>query len=145
MKTIVYAASDATFIEIDSAKFWTPPETFFQSGKSYRRLTPEYWAWFHHKYLLMEQALVNGKISEKTFVEILDRIAVLYNQAFAAFGKETLDEAVRTTDVREQDTLIRNKNISEKNTTSPGEIASDKKVRKRSPSIVAERKKNSRG
>lgn len=140
MKTIVYAASDATFIEIDSAKFWTPPETFFQSGKSYRRLTPEYWAWFHHKYLLMEKALVNGKISEEMFVEILDRISKLYNLALAAFGKDALHEAERTTDVREMDALLKNKN-GNKDTSSAGEPVRAKEMRTRVPSIVVERKR----
>ncbi|HOC93365.1 MAG TPA: hypothetical protein PKH33_13500 [bacterium] len=134
MKTIVYAASDATFIEIDSAKFWSPPETFVQAGKVHRRLTPEYWAWFYHKFTLMEQALTRGKISEATFVEILDRISKLYNHAVALYGKEMLDAAVRTTDVREIDKIIRNRAG-----TAPEESAPTQSTRKQVPSLVVER------
>lgn len=111
MKTIVYAATDITFIEIDSAKFWNPPATFVQSGKTYRRLTPEYWAWFNHKYHVMEQALINRKISEQTFEAILERISKLYLCAYEQFGKAALDEAVRTTDINKIDGLIKNRSI----------------------------------
>jgi hypothetical protein len=115
-------------------------DTVHENGKCYRRLTPEYWAWFYHKYLLMEKALTNGKISEATFVEILDRISKLYNLALAAFGNDALHEAERTTDVKEMDALIKIKN-RDKNTASTGEPVHTKEMRSRVPSIVAERTK----
>ena len=149
MKNIIYAASDVTFIELDPAKFRTPPATFTRCGKVYRRLTPEYWAWFHHKYALAEHALARGKMKEATFVEILSRIAKLYNVAFATFGKETLDAAVRNTDVREQDRLIKTSLINRKETPSmtpqAGKAACGTHLRGSPPSLVAERGKNGRG
>ncbi len=99
MKPIIYAATDATFISVDSRKFWSPPETFTQAGKSYRRLTPEYWAWFNHKYGVMEKALINGKISENTFEEILDRIAAVYYQAHFIYGRDALKAAEKAFDL----------------------------------------------
>lgn len=116
MKSIIYAASDASFIEIDSTKFRVPPASFAQSGKVYRRLTPEYWAWFHHKLEIMGHALIQGKISERTYVEILDRISNIYNVAHDTFGKKMLDDAVRTTDVRKLDEIINNENAAQNDT-----------------------------
>jgi len=119
MKTIIYAASDATIIEIDSAKFWNPLETFVQSGKAYRRLTPEYWAWFNHKFHIMEQALTNGKISESTFVEILNRISTLYNHALAHHGRDILKHAEATLDFKEYDKRLKSDINNEKQPTPP--------------------------
>ncbi|HOY63553.1 MAG TPA: hypothetical protein PLK80_05840 [bacterium] len=134
MKTIVYAASDITFIEIDAARFWNPPATFTQGGKVYRRLTPEYWAWFYRKYHVVEKALVNGKISETAFVEILDRFSALYNHAVAAYGKETLREAVRLTDISHIDEAVKRDNAV--GNVEPSVV---RESRRRAPSIVAER------
>ena len=93
ISTIVFAATDMTVITISDSR--SSRDTVTENGKCYRSLTPEYWAWFYHKYHLMEQALVNGKISESTFVEILNRISALYNLALDAFGKDALKEAER--------------------------------------------------
>jgi len=134
MKTIIYAASDATFIEIDSARFWKPPATFVQSGKVYRRLTPEYWAWFRRKFLILEKALVNGKVSEETFVEILDRMSKLYNHAVAAYGKEALREAVKADGAKEIDD-----DAKQGNDTDGARQTSARSSRGRVPSIVVER------
>jgi hypothetical protein len=98
----VYAATDATCIEMDfPASMETMPTSIMKFGKTFHLLTPEYWAWFNNKYHLMEQALVNKKISEKAFVEILNRISALYNHALAHYSRDILKEAERTTDVKE--------------------------------------------
>lgn len=142
MKSIVYAASDATFIELDPARFRTPPATFARFGKVYRRLTPEYWAWFYRKYKLMETALTRKKISEAAFTEILDRIATLYNHAIALHGKEAMDAAVQTTDVRELDALIKKENGNLKDAAPAVIPIGGENARGHVPSIVAERGKN---
>jgi|GEM_PF-6997851 len=97
---IVFAATDMTVITISDSR--VSQDIVIENAKHYRRLTPEYWAWFYHKYHLMEQALVNGKISESTFVEILNRISALYNLALAAFGKDALKEAERNECAKQQ-------------------------------------------
>jgi len=107
----VYVATDATFIEMDfPIGMETMPTAIMKFGKTLHLLTPEYWAWFNHKYHLMENALTRKKISETAFAEILDRISKLYNQAVAIYGKEMLDAAVRTADVRKLDELIKREN-----------------------------------
>jgi len=105
---IIFVASDATHIEITDAE--PSQDHIIRNGKYYRRLTPKYWAWFNHKYNLMEKALTRGKISEAAFKEILDRISALYNHAVALFGKEALDEACRAANVKELDEIIRREN-----------------------------------
>jgi len=102
----VFVATDMTVLKISDSR--VSQDIVVENAKHYRRLTPEYWAWFHHKYHLMEQALVNGKISEATFVEILNRISALYNLALAAFGKDALHNAEQTTDMQRLDKIIRN-------------------------------------
>jgi len=110
----IYAATDATVVELESstASTWIP-ETVTKAGKQYKRLTPEYWAWFYRKYCLMEKALVAEKVSEATFAVILDRISALYNRAVAMFGKEALDRACNTTNVTGQGEPTRNENGNE--------------------------------
>lgn len=98
----VYAATDATFIEMDfPSNMECPPTSIMKFGKTFYHLTPECWAWFNHKFHLMEKALVNKKISEKAFVDILNRISALYNQALALYSRDILKEAERTTNVKE--------------------------------------------
>lgn len=100
-RRFIYAATDATFMEMEyPAGMETVPGAVMRYGKTFHLLTPEYWAWFYHKFLLMEKALVNGKISEATFEEILNRVSALYNHALALYGRETLKKAVRTTDLK---------------------------------------------
>ncbi len=132
--TAIFAATDMTVIKISDSR--SSLNTVTENAKHYRRLTPEYWAWFFHKYHVMEKALTNGKISEATFVEILDRISNLYNLAIAAFGQDALREAERTTDVREMDALLKNGN---KDAAPAGDAVCTKETRTRVPSIVVER------
>ena len=128
----IFAATDATFIECDGTAFSC--DHVVRHGKCYRRLTPEYWAWFHHKYHLMENALTRKKISESAFEGILDRIAKLYNHAVAGFGKEMLDAAVRTTDVRKHDDLIKRDNAAASGNQGHADMR-----RPAAPSLVVER------
>lgn len=123
---IIFAASDATYIEIADVE--PSQDHIVRNGKYYRRLTPEYWAWFNHKYNLMEKALTQGKISETAFKEILDRISALYNHAVALFGKEAIDETCRAANVKELDEVIRRGNKKAMNKEKTG-----------APSLVAER------
>lgn len=119
----VFAATDATFVECDSTQ-----DRVVRHEKSYHRLTPEYWAWFRHKYELMENAVTRKKISEAAFEKILDRISALYNQAVEIFGKDALDRACETTDIAAVDEMIKSGNDA---VTVPR--------RPRRPSLVAER------
>lgn len=98
----IYAATDATFIEMDfPAGMESIPASIMKFGMTFHLLTPEYWACFHHKFHVMEQALTRGKISEAMFVEILNRISDLYNRALDLYCRDTLKEAERTTDIKE--------------------------------------------
>jgi len=104
----VYAATDATFIEMDfPVGMETMPAAIMKFGKTFHRLTPEYWAWFYHKFTLMENALTRKKISEAMFVEILDRISALYNQALAHYGRDALKQAEASLDFNSWDEKIR--------------------------------------
>jgi len=102
---VIFAATDMSVIIISDDR--ASQDVVTVNAKQYRRLTPEYWAWFNHKYHLMEQALTHKKITEATFTEILDRISKLYNMACAAFGKDALRNAEQTTDVKLIDEIIR--------------------------------------
>lgn len=133
---VIFAASDITFT---TRKECLPSdETIIQDGKCYRRLTPEYWAWFNHKYHLMEKALTHGKITEATFKEILDRISALYNHAISMFGKDILDEACRTTDLKEMDAIIRreNSNASGNRKTSPPSLVAERNSTRQKPAAI---------
>lgn len=122
---VVFASTDMLTVVRTGCP--TSQDSVFENGKCYRRLTPEYWAWFYYKYTLMEKALTNGKISEATFVEILDRISKLYNHAVTLSGKEALDDARRNTDVKLLDEAMRN------------EMAANNGSLRRAPSLVVER------
>lgn len=102
---VVFAATDMTVITISDSR--ASDDSVILNAKQYYRLTPKYWAWFNHKYHLMEQALTRKKITEADFTEILDRISKLYNLAFAAFGKDALRNAEQTTDVKLIDEFVR--------------------------------------
>lgn len=102
---VIFAATDMTVITISDSR--SSHDTVTENAKHYRRLTPEYWAWFYHKYHLMEQALVNGKISEATFVEILNRSSALYNHALALHGRDALKHAEATLDFKEYDSRLK--------------------------------------
>lgn len=152
----VYAATDATFINLDfPADIKTLPVSILKFRKTFYRLTPSYWAWFLHKYKVMEKALVAGKISERTFTEILDRVSTLYNHAAAIFGKEAIDQACESGDIAAVDEMVRggNKNAGTAG-VSTGESAlhggvqrrdvhrettGSKNMRSYIPSLVAER------
>ncbi len=128
---VIFAATDMTTVIRNGC----PPDqdTVTENAKRYRRLTPEYWAWFNHKYHLMENALTRKKISETAFAEILNRISTLYNHAIALYGKETLDEAVRTTDVRKLDELLKRENAAASGNSGNGGSHQS------TPSLVVER------
>jgi len=134
MTPVIFAATDMTTVIRKECP--ANQGTVIDNGKCYRRLTPEYWAWFNHKYHLMEQALTNGKISEEMFEAILDRISKLYNHALALFGEEMLDNAVRTTDVRKLDELIKRENADAGG--NPGNVGARRSI----PSLVVEREGN---
>lgn len=101
----IFAATDMTFIRVSDSR--SARDTVTENGKCYRRLTPEYWAWFYHKFSLMEQALVNGKITETTFVEILNRISALYNLALDLHGRDALKHAEATLNFKEYDNRLK--------------------------------------
>jgi len=102
---VIFVATDMTVITISDSR--SSLDTVTENAKHYRRLTPEYWAWFHHKYQIMEQALVNGKISEATFVEILNRISAIYNHALVIHGRDALKHAEATLDFKEYDSRLK--------------------------------------
>jgi len=96
---MVFAATDATFIEM-SFSDGSMPQALLKYGKTFHRLTPEYWAWFYHKYQIVEDATSRGQCPERVFVEILNRISALYNRAIELYGRDALKEAERNTDVK---------------------------------------------
>jgi len=102
---VIFVATDMTVIKISDSR--SSLDTVTENAKRYHRLTPEYWAWFNYKFHLMEQALVNGKISEATFVEILNRISALYNLALALHGRDALKHAEGTLDFKEYDSRMK--------------------------------------
>ncbi len=102
---VIFVATDMTVITISDSR--SSLDTVTENAKHYHRLTPEYWAWFYHKYHLMEKALVNGKISEATFVEILNRISAIYNHALAIHGRDALKHAEATLDFKEYDSRMK--------------------------------------
>jgi len=127
---VIFAATDMTVVTISGYR--ASGNSVIENGKCYRRLTSEYWAWFYHKYHLMEQALVNGKIAEATFVEILNRISALYNHALALHGRDALKHAEATLDFKEYDSRLKNSG------TQSGQSRSSQMPAK-APSIVVSR------
>ena len=127
---VIFAATDMMVIKISDSR--SSLNTVTENAKRYYRLTPEYWAWFHHKYQIMEQALVNGKISEATFVEILNRISAIYNHALAIHGRDALKHAEATLDFKEYDSRLKNSG------TQSGQSCSSQMPAK-APSIVVSR------
>jgi len=127
---VIFAATDMTVIKISDSRSSCAAVT--ENGKHYRRLTPEYWAWFYHKYHLMEQALVNGKISEATFVEILNRISALYNLALSVYTRDALKHAEATLDFKEYDSRL-------KNGGTQSSQASSSRLPVKAPSLVVSR------
>ena len=127
---VIFVATDMTVITISDSR--SSLDTVTENAKRYRRLTPEYWAWFYHKYHLMEQALTHGKITEKTFVEILNRISALYNHALALYGRDTLKHAEATLDFKEYDSRMKSGG------TQSGQSRSSQMPAK-APSIVVSR------
>ncbi len=95
---MVFAATDALFIET-AFPADSMPRALIKYGKTFYRLTPEYWAWLYHKYQLVEDATACRECPEHVFVEILNRISALYNRAIELYGHEALKEAERTTDI----------------------------------------------
>ena len=113
---VIFVATDMTVIKISDSR--SSLDTVTENAKRYRRLTPEYWAWFNHKYHLMEKALTHGKITEKTFVEILNRISALYNHALALYGRDTLKHAEATLDFKEYDSCLKSGTQSSQSSSS---------------------------
>ena len=103
---MVFAATDATFIEMPFPD-GSMPQALTKYGKTFHRLTPECWAWFYHKYQVVEDATARRQCPEHVFVEILNRISALYNRAIVLYGRDALKEAEKTTDIKMFDEKLR--------------------------------------
>lgn len=67
-----------------------------RGGKTFRRLTPEYFAWLRSRMVKAQAARQAGKLSEEAWNTLRQRFNSLQEAAIGEFGKERLQEVLRT-------------------------------------------------
>lgn len=99
------APSGGLFVATD-LQWWTThePNSFARDNAlddvMYRRLDPEYFAWLWSRAQLVIQAFDAGRIDRAAFDTVITRWAWIYRWAIDTWGREVLDEAIRTSEPR---------------------------------------------
>jgi len=99
------APTGGLFVATDP-QWWTThePNIFARDNAlddvMYRRLDPDYFAWLWSRVQLVIQAFDAGRIDRPAFDTVITRWAWIYRWAIDTWGREVLDEALRTSEPR---------------------------------------------
>ncbi len=71
------------------------PDDITIDGTIFRKLSPDYFAWFRSRMVAAQAAHKAGKLSDKAWETLRERFNNLQEMAIEIFGKETLQQALR--------------------------------------------------
>ncbi len=90
--TAIYAATILEFWETDNPDYLAHEISI--NGTCFRRLDPDYYAWFRHKMISAQASHQAGKLSDQAWNTLRERFNSLQEMAIELFGKETLQQAL---------------------------------------------------
>jgi len=91
----------STFLKVINVKPTSKDQlTVISNDITYYRLTPDYFAWLHHRMVLAQKKHQAGKITPNVYREITDRFNSILEIGFSIFSKVTLKDAVRSFNVK---------------------------------------------
>jgi hypothetical protein len=89
----IYVSTGLDVREIDGAR--DRPEDDEIDGTLFRRLSPEYFSWLRSRMVTAQAAHQSGKLSDSAWEILRERFNRLQEMAITAFGKATLQQALR--------------------------------------------------